>query len=91
VYMANGNADGGSGSGSGSGRYGSKKNSNLKGDSMSAAAARALSDTGLDVKAFGDALARIQMHASASASASANGYASLNGSLNGSTKVKANG
>jgi hypothetical protein len=32
---------------------------------MGVTATRALSDTGLDVKAFGDALAQIQMHASA--------------------------
>lgn len=40
---------------------------------MGAAAARALSDTGLDFRAFGDALARIQLCASEKASAASGG------------------
>jgi dual specificity phosphatase 12 len=49
---------------SGVGKLGKKEGVGVPVD-MGAAAARALSNTGLDVKAFGDALARIQMHASA--------------------------
>ena len=56
-----------SGSRSGRGRYGKKGDPSKSGGGtanvdMGAAAARALSDTGLDFKAFGDALARIQIH-----------------------------
>ena len=54
-------------SGSGSGRYGKKGDPSKDGSGatnldMGAVAARALSDTGLDVEAFEDALAQIQMH-----------------------------
>ena len=54
-------------SGSGSGGYGKKGDPSKDGSGatnvdMGTVAARALSDMGLDVEAFGDALAQIQMH-----------------------------
>lgn len=61
VGNGNGNANGGGG-----GRCGKKGGGGSVNVDMGAAAARALSDTGLDVKAFGDALARIQIHANGS-------------------------
>lgn len=83
VYVSgkNESSSGGSGSGGRHGWAGGAGGGNGLGVSvdMGVAAAWALSDTGLDVKAFGHALARIQMHASASVGANGNGCVNAGG------------